>query len=226
MAELAFHTERFTPSPVKLSINAVFTSTSNTGSPSVYQQEPPLLDETSNLNIFGMNNECLAQLAADWLEKHGVRGFFSGSTQLAHTAVAFTARIHGSSNAFEIPRPHHDGDDVPYWNASSGEDIIKLGTVLVGPGTIFYHVADNDPLHDVVNKGAQEQRDAGKSEYQVRRWVADHFDNVPTTQLRVGELGAWRVGTKYTSAIHSEPSTSDANRVLSVNGVICKALHC
>lgn len=49
----------------------------------MYQQEPPLLDETSNLNIFGMNNECLAQLAADWLEKHGVRGFFSGSTQLA-----------------------------------------------------------------------------------------------------------------------------------------------
>lgn len=124
-------------------------------------------------------------------------------------AVGISVRIQRANNGFDLPRPHHDGDDVPYWNKTTGEHILKYGAVLLGPGTIFCEVPSKHDAHRTVIEGVAEKQTQGWSSDKIREWLKQELADIPSRQLQVGEIAIWRVGTPNTSAIHSEPPMSD-----------------
>ena len=177
------------------------------------------------LNYFGVWHEDIESRIVSWLESNGVsssfpveprmtvRGFLSSAVdqrQLREElAVGISVRIQRANNKFDLPRPHHHGDDVPYWNQTTGEDIFKYGTDLLGPGTIFCQVPSNHSAHRSVIEGVAEKQTQGWSSDKIREWLTQELADIPSRQLQVGEIAKWRVGTSNTSAIHSEPPMSD-----------------
>lgn len=142
--------------PLYPPVNAVprpkYSLATATETPSLPIEPPTELD----FNFFGKFASSLARDAAAWLYDNGVVGDcltplerFLTEARTQHRrdgqdCFAFTVRIERERPDFDIPNPHHDGDDGRYWNVElgrEGQEIdapFKLGMVLLGPGTVFY----------------------------------------------------------------------------------------
>lgn len=118
-------------------------------------------DVSLNYNYFGMDQPGLAKEAAESCEARmmGIRDTANLQTaietflsfakeryfQPQHTALALTVRVETQQKTFNTPNPHHDGVFMlrgfsgirgKYWTTNQGDPpILKLGTVLLGPGT-------------------------------------------------------------------------------------------
>ena len=176
-----------------------------------------------DFNYFGpFRHPTLAADAAEWLRKNGAEGdCFPPLTRFltlcrtkhfrfGQDAVAFTVRIERERSDFDVPNPHHDGDDGRYWSVESeldgqpGEPPCKLGMVLLGPGSVFYQT-DDEQAHLAVTQGRQEKKALGWSEEDIRKWLDEGFAPVEKVSLKVGEIAKWRVGNDGRGTIHSEP---------------------
>lgn len=119
-------------------------------------------------------------------------------------------RIETQNTAWDIPRPHQDHDGR-YWQLAEGDEaIVKLGAVLLGPGTIFYEPFAEG--HTMVSLAMRKEKldEEGWAEEELRTWLAKEFDNVPIRQAKVGEVAIWAAGTDdERAAIHSEPKMND-----------------
>lgn len=179
-------------------------------------------DLTLNCNWFGtFDFNKLANKAESWLYTNGVRGQIKAAVlhfldncqrhhfRFEHQAVCLSLRIERQKDTFNVPNPHHDGDDGRYWDRQPGDpDIFKLGGVLLGPGTVFYET-DDPSAHWAVKEGRKKKSEQGWTEKQIREWLDEGFRPVGKRHIRPGEIARWIVGNDCKGAIHSEPNMSD-----------------
>lgn len=184
----------------------------------------------------GKDGKCLLDYAITWAQHNGISGdtekafgdFFKYALRTyvgpdQDSAELWIRRVDSGCqvNDWEIPRPHHDGQ---YWSKdlNSGRDQFKVGTVLLGPGTLLWDVDSTD---EETRKKAQHI--VGVKQYEMAKeldiqqdygepmatgeWTAAQLDalNVPRPQAQVGECIRWVIGDDERAAIHPEPDMSD-----------------
>jgi hypothetical protein len=191
--------------------------------------------DSQSFTWMGRDHASLAHKASTWCtEQGGVKGDIKSALQdlldfarkkcfrRDQDSFWLEIRLTHSSPRWKIPRPHQDGR---YWSPDlnkAGEDVFKVGTVLCGPGTLFWDVnsvdeATKEKANWVVNEGMREKRQAegwsqesAEDELKLRDWQAATLkDLVGIRSPALGEAVIWNVGTNDTSAIHSEPDMSD-----------------
>ena len=189
----------------------------------VFKDQPVPSDNTLDWNWFGaFNIENLATKAEGFfLYRNGARGQLRAALlhflrncqknhfRFEHQAVCLSVRIERQQDTFSVPNPHHDGHDGKYWESKLGDPaIFKLGTVLLGPGTVFYNTTDPD-VHRAVSEGRQEKETGGEPETSIREWLAAVTSTVDKHYMQPGQLARWTVGNDCKGAIHSEPDMSN-----------------
>lgn len=191
---------------------------------SAFTFNPPPLPEQKTLdwNWFGaFNTEDLSSRAEGWLYRNGVRGQIRAALvhflqncqrhhfRFEHQAVCLSLRIERQQDIFNTPNPHHDGDDGKYWDAKPGDpEMFKLGTVLLGPGTVFYDT-DDPSAHWALTEGRKEKAAQGESDQKIREWLDEGFKAVEKRSVRPGEIARWSVGNDCKGTIHSEPNMNN-----------------
>jgi hypothetical protein len=174
-----------------------------------------------NFNHFGYNLDHAIYYAVQWATQNGIKGDFERALKefaghartryltAQRSSICLTVRIERQNTAYNIPNPHHDGDDGKYWQAKPGDPaIIKIGTVLLGPGTVFYGTDDPD-MHFAVRQSYEQQLIANgtPAKHQQRSALCEKLQGAETYQISRGEMACWVVGPN-TSTIHSEPDMS------------------
>lgn len=186
---------------------------------------------------YGFDNASVPAQFAQWCAAIGVVGDVEAhlSALLLHarqtylrpdqTCYWLEMRVTQSNKGHVIPRPHHDGK---YWSSElnkADEEIFKVGTCLVGPGTVFWDAhEDNEAAQDIVGRQMMEKvRENGlrTTDKAIDQWAADELDKlaVRMVQPELGEAAKWVVADDKRAGIHSEPDVSDMphGRILSVN---------
>jgi hypothetical protein len=129
--------------------------------------------------------------------------------RIEHQAVCLSLRIERQQDTFDTPNPHHDGDDGKYWDKQPGDpEIFKLGTVLLGPGTVFYDT-DDPGAHWALTEGRKQKVEQGATRQQIREWLDEGFKPVEKRSVKPGEIARWVVGNDCKGTIHSEPNMSN-----------------
>lgn len=187
----------------------------------------------SYIGHMGKDGELLIERVLAWAAESGIIGDFEKALrdffeyakktyiQPDQTSVGLTLRKVNAGaqvDEWKIPRPHHDGW---YWDPklNNGREQFKIGTVLLGPGTVLWDVESMDEetrkkAQHIIGKQyheRQRENDATASEMELRQWATDELDKlgVPRVQPKQGECIRWVVGDNDNAAIHSEPDMSD-----------------
>lgn len=133
-------------------------------------------------------------------------------------SVFMKISVEEKTDDWKIPRIHHDG---VYWDTdlNGGMEQYKVGTVLCGPGTLFWDTSNVSlemakRAHEVVGPGMRAKADELKSDrcdLQVRKWAKDELETleIPVVSARAGECVRWIVADSERAAIHAEPDMSN-----------------
>lgn len=214
-----------------------------------YTSQPISLSYASptaaSFGYMGLNKgQDLVEHAAQWCIEMGVQGdihqalgeFFRHSTKkyikANQTALHFVIRLQESYDGYVTPRPHHDGSYWPTRLNDVDDDrtltpAFKVGTVLCGPGTLFWDVdaASVSPkgrgeakeyiAHEPYRREALERQDLSKDELKKAELQLRKMDtqklvdlDIPVIQLEPGQAARWIVGDGERAVIHSEPDMS------------------
>ena len=176
---------------------------------------------------FGRDVSSLAQVLSDWLVGLGVEGdVHSHCVALLDHArkeckkanqdcIWLTTRMTPlSSDTYNIPRPHHDGNFITA-SLRDGEPVYRVGATFVGPGTLLWNASEDDKeAHELVSTKAYARMLAENLDHMdegLRRSLAVGLEEmgIEKVQPSPGQAVKWIGGTDGVPAIHSEPDMSD-----------------
>ena len=201
----------------------------------------PTAEDTTLGHLGHYDRESLITLLANFCTAHEVQGDIRGALSdffahfeekyksPAHTSVWASLRLEKPSGRREVTRPHHDGQ---YWGqefdaGGSATEVredrelpFKVGTVFVGPGTLFW---DANPPACTPDVAVQAQRLIGwdmdvrakaagtnASDDKIRQWAHEELEKlgVHIVSPTAGQAVKWTVGSRGHGGIHSEPNFS------------------
>lgn len=127
---------------------------------------PPAPEEYLDwMGHMGTDGRLMLRRAIEWARDHGAEGKVEEAFQTfssyaranfvipSQTSVFMKMSVHEKTDEWTVPRIHHDGI---YWDPKlnvEDEDRYKIGTLLCGPGTLFWDTL-KVPL-EVAQKGQE-----------------------------------------------------------------------